>query len=253
VWFCANSSLAGAGAFQEYSVHFATEVAHIPYNVSDDEAATLGTGLVTAGVVLFRTLDFPLDALLNTSTSKRSDAPWVLVWGGSGITGVYLIQLASIMGYRVICAASPVNHSYVRSLGADVVVDRWGAPSELIESIRTATKDEVSTLLCCKLTSGAPCNRQRRKCNSHNLQSGAPGILKVARAISLCSRRHPIYPGPTCRPGRLASRGFRCGRRPPSGIAPCQFLHDFLQPTPVLGKTSRQPHAPSGQRQAASS
>jgi NADPH:quinone reductase-like Zn-dependent oxidoreductase len=234
VWFCANSSLAGAGAFQEYSVHFATEVAHIPRNVSDDEAATLGTGLVTAGVVLFRTLDFPLDSLLGSSTSKKTDAPWILVWGGSGITGVYLIQLASILGYRVICAASPVNHSYVRSLGADVVVDRWGAPSELIESIRTATKDEVSTLLCCKLTSGAPRNRQRRKCNGHNLQSGTAGIIPLARTTSVRSRRHPLYSRPTGRPGRVASRGSRCGRCSPSGVASCQFLHHFLQPSSIL-------------------
>lgn len=234
MWFCANSSLAGTGAFQEYSVHLATEVAHIPHNVPDDEAATLGTGLVTAGVVLFRTLNFPLDALLSSNTSEKGDTPWVLVWGGSGITGVYLIQLASILGYRVICAASPVNHSYVRSLGADVVVDRWGPPSELIESIRTATNDEVSTLLCCKLTSGAPRNRQRRKCNGHNLQSGTAGIIQLARTTPFRSRRHPLYPRPTGRPGRVASRGSRRGRCSRSGVAPCQFLHHFLQPSSVL-------------------
>ena len=33
------------------------------------------------------------------------------------------IQIAKYAGYRVIATASPANHAYVRSLGADHVVD----------------------------------------------------------------------------------------------------------------------------------
>lgn len=69
---------------------------------------------------------------------------WILIWGGAGITGVYLIQLAHHMGYRVICAASPSNHDYVRSLGAEVVLDRWADPDSLVSQVRAITGDSVS-------------------------------------------------------------------------------------------------------------
>ncbi|WVQ99126.1 hypothetical protein IAU59_006258 [Kwoniella sp. CBS 9459] len=145
VWFCANSSASGTGAFQEYSVHSASEIGHTPSYLTDEKAATLGTGLITAGVALFRTLGLSLDDLDQASKRKtRADgAPWLLIWGGAGITGVYLIELARLLGYRVICSASPVNHEYVRSLGADVVLDRWSNPAELVKSIREATGDDV--------------------------------------------------------------------------------------------------------------
>ncbi|WVW82662.1 hypothetical protein I302_104673 [Kwoniella bestiolae CBS 10118] len=144
VWFCANSSASHTGAFQEYSVHAASEVGHTPDHLADEEAATLGTGLITAGVALFKTLGIPLDSLSVTQKKERkSDAPWMLIWGGSGITGVYLIELATILGYRIICSASPVNHEYIKSLGADVVLDRWSDPVELVDKIREETDDHV--------------------------------------------------------------------------------------------------------------
>jgi NADPH:quinone reductase-like Zn-dependent oxidoreductase len=139
VWFCADSSVAGAGAFQEYSVHVSCCVAHTPDEISDEQAATLGTGLITAGVVLFKTLG------LDMSDLRRSQSRgWILIWGGSGVTGVYLIQLAHVLGYKVICAASPTNHEYVTSLGADVVLDRWAPESSQLEAIRQATGGDVS-------------------------------------------------------------------------------------------------------------
>ncbi|KAK6903343.1 hypothetical protein I203_108608 [Kwoniella mangroviensis CBS 8507] len=144
VWFCANSSASHTGAFQEYSVHSASEVGHTPDHLADQEAATLGTGLITAGVALFKTLGLSLESLSRTEKKQREeDAPWVLIWGGSGITGVYLIELARLLGYRIICSASPVNHDYIKSLGADVVLDRWSDPDELVEKIREATDDNV--------------------------------------------------------------------------------------------------------------
>jgi hypothetical protein len=111
----------------------------------------LGTGLITAGIALFKTLDIPFDADKSEQTIRQADekttlsprAPWILIWGGAGITGIFLIQLARILGYRVICAASPVNHAYVKNLGAQVVLDRWLERDHLLEMIRIATNDDV--------------------------------------------------------------------------------------------------------------
>ncbi len=134
----------GSGAFQNFSVHSASEVGHTPDNISDEEAATLGSGLVTAGIILLKTLGLPLEKLISGTTILAVERPWLLVWGGAGATGVFLIQLAHLLGFRVVCAGSPVNHGYLRSLGADVVLDRWREAHHLLDQIRAATNDEVS-------------------------------------------------------------------------------------------------------------
>ncbi|KAL7423192.1 hypothetical protein Q5752_002492 [Cryptotrichosporon argae] len=171
VWFCANSASTGTGAFQEYSVHDAAEVGRTPGSLSDEAAATLPTGLVTAGVALFRTLGIPLADLARVASASassfsasssaasasasssvassavapsRAAAPWILIWGGAGITGIYLISLARLLGFRVVCAASPSNAAYVRARGADVVLDRWAEPRALVDAIRAATADGVA-------------------------------------------------------------------------------------------------------------
>lgn len=141
VWFCADSSRAGTGAFQEFSVHSQFNIAHTPPNLTDEQAATLGSGLVTAGVALFRTLRLDIESFSPEPSSCNGQ--WILIAGGAGITGVYLIQLAHHLGYRVICAASPVNFEYLRQLGAEAVVDRWAGQEDIVRQIRKVTNDEV--------------------------------------------------------------------------------------------------------------
>ena len=127
-------------------MHDQGELGHTPNNISDTQASTLGTGLITAGVAIFRTLGLKFETLeqREREQTRSEDRPWILIWGGAGITGVYLIQLAQLLGFKIVCAASPVNHAYVRSLGADVVLDRWLGSKELVEQIREATNDNVS-------------------------------------------------------------------------------------------------------------
>lgn len=47
----------------------------------------------------------------------------LFVAGGSGAIGTLAIQLALRRGWRVGASASPANHDYLRSLGADLAVD----------------------------------------------------------------------------------------------------------------------------------
>jgi NADPH:quinone reductase-like Zn-dependent oxidoreductase len=47
----------------------------------------------------------------------------ILIQGGAGGVAGFAIQLAKHMGARVITTASAANHAYVRSLGADEVID----------------------------------------------------------------------------------------------------------------------------------
>jgi NADPH:quinone reductase-like Zn-dependent oxidoreductase len=47
----------------------------------------------------------------------------ILVHGGAGGVGGFAIQIAKHLGARVISTASASNHDYIRSLGADAVID----------------------------------------------------------------------------------------------------------------------------------
>lgn len=47
----------------------------------------------------------------------------VFIAGASGAIGTLAIQLAKARGWRVAASASPGNHEYMRSLGADLTVD----------------------------------------------------------------------------------------------------------------------------------
>lgn len=165
------------------------------------------------------------------SVGTATDATDLRIWGGAGITGVYLIQLAKLLGYRVICAASPVNEEYVTSLGADVVLDRWKKPEELVEAIREATKDQVSNFVDC-LTVGVIGGGQRRQANCRSLR---PSLARLSgleerqeSRDGRAERKSPSRFGRltlTLRDGRR-----RSGRHPP----PHQLQHDILRPSRVL-------------------
>lgn len=98
------------GGYAEYAVTTAHTISRIPDSVTFEEAAALPTAGYTAYQALFRKL--PLSSI-NT----------ILIHGGAGGVGGFAIQLAKIAGKTVISTASARNHEYVRSLGADHVID----------------------------------------------------------------------------------------------------------------------------------
>ena len=60
----------------------------------------------------------------------------ILIYGGSTATGIYGIQFAKLSGLTVLATASPRNHEYLKSLGADHVFD-YNSPSA-VDDIRSA-------------------------------------------------------------------------------------------------------------------
>jgi NADPH:quinone reductase-like Zn-dependent oxidoreductase len=108
------ASLNKVGAFAEYAVYPALTTFHIPPSLSYEEAATLPLGITTAAMGLFRRLPFTLDSKVTHKT--------IVVWGASGSVGNYAVQMAKIIGLKVIAVAgggSPI----AKIAGADVVVD----------------------------------------------------------------------------------------------------------------------------------
>lgn len=98
------------GGYAEYGVTTAHTISRIPDSITFVEAAALPTAGYTAYQALFRKLP------MNTIDT-------ILIHGGAGGVGGFGIQLAKAVGKTVISTASAHNHEYVKSLGADYVID----------------------------------------------------------------------------------------------------------------------------------
>ncbi|KAK8212234.1 zinc-binding oxidoreductase-like protein CipB [Phyllosticta capitalensis] len=112
-----------AAAFQHYVASFDTLTSPIPSSLSFEQAVVLPLAISTASAGLYQSdaLALPLPSLSPQPSPKS-----VLIWGGSSSVGSTAIQLAHASGVHVITTASARNADYVRSLGADVVLD-YGA------------------------------------------------------------------------------------------------------------------------------
>lgn len=94
-----------------------------------EEASTLPLGITTAAMSIFRRLPYSLDTHL---TEKKT----LVIWGASGSVGNYAVQLAKLIGLRVIAVAGK-GASMAKIAGADVVVDyRQGqAHAQILEAL----------------------------------------------------------------------------------------------------------------------
>src|SRR5579875_84246 len=99
-----------AKAYSEYTAVPASDIARKPTNLSWEQAAALPMAALTAWQALF-------------DTAQLQEGETVFISGGSGGVGHLAIQLAKWKGARVIAATSTHNLSFVRELGADVVID----------------------------------------------------------------------------------------------------------------------------------
>jgi alcohol dehydrogenase len=110
VFGSANVLGGGSGAFAEYAAVNPTRIAKTPASISDQEAAALPTAGVSATQEI-------IDNLQVKPGQK------VFINGGSGGVGSYAIQIAKALGAYVATTASTNNVEFVKSLGADEVID----------------------------------------------------------------------------------------------------------------------------------
>jgi NADPH:quinone reductase-like Zn-dependent oxidoreductase len=106
-----------SGANAEYAVAPASSLATKPAALTFDQAAAVPVGATTAWRALFDTV--------NLQAGQR-----LLIQGAAGGVGSLAVQLARWRGAYVIGTASAKNLDFVRSLGADEVVDYQITPIE---------------------------------------------------------------------------------------------------------------------------
>jgi NADPH:quinone reductase-like Zn-dependent oxidoreductase len=120
------------GAFAEYASYPELSTFHIPGTLTFEEACTIPLGLTTAAMGIYRRLGYPLDKPI---TERKT----IVVWGASGSVGQYAVQLAKLVGLRVIGVAG-AGAPVAKISGCDVVVDyRQG---QTLAQIKQALDDE---------------------------------------------------------------------------------------------------------------
>lgn len=106
----AYSNLMRGGAFAEYVVLPASDVARKPKSVDHALAAAIPLAALTAWQALF-------------DTAKLEAGQSVLVHAGAGGVGHFAVQFAKWKGAKVYATASKDKLAFVKELGADVVID----------------------------------------------------------------------------------------------------------------------------------
>ena len=105
-----HGNLTKQGCLAEFASVPAYQLTKIPDSISHTDAAALLCNGLTAYQALFRKV---------TLANKKT----ILIHAGSGGVGSIAIQLAKMVGLTVYTTASTAKFDFVKSLGADVVID----------------------------------------------------------------------------------------------------------------------------------
>ncbi|KAJ0423902.1 NAD(P)-binding protein [Aspergillus carlsbadensis] len=126
------------GAFAEYILVKGDLQYGVPEGMRDQEAATVGLGVTTAALGLYRSLGLALPS----EPVEEKDRKQILVYGGSTATGTLAIQFAKLSGYEVLTTCSARHFDRVKELGADAVFD-YNEPNSA-SAIKAQTNDGLT-------------------------------------------------------------------------------------------------------------
>lgn len=135
-----HGNLSYGGALAEYVVHPEYALYEIPTVVSEQLAVAAACAGLTAYLALVRKMNIQ---------ANRT----IFIQGGSGGVGSFAIIIAKAIGLNVVSSCSTANVDYVRTLGADIVIDYktqdvYAKIKELFPSgvdyiLETSTKDNL--------------------------------------------------------------------------------------------------------------
>jgi NADPH:quinone reductase-like Zn-dependent oxidoreductase len=108
--FGMQTALGGMGGYAEYIAIDESALAPLPDNITHLEAA----GVPCAGLTAFAVL---------SGIARVEQGMQVAINGASGGVGTYAVQFAKAMGATVTAITSTANLDFVKSLGADRVID----------------------------------------------------------------------------------------------------------------------------------
>jgi NADPH:quinone reductase-like Zn-dependent oxidoreductase len=122
-----------SGCYAEYVAAPAEKVARKPASLSFEEVA----GVPVAGSTAYQ-------GIVEEIGLKEGET--VLIAGAAGGVGTMAVQIAASLGARVLGTASPPNHGYLLSLGADEAIDYHG---DWVAAARSIAPDGVDAVFDC--------------------------------------------------------------------------------------------------------
>lgn len=148
VFFQGNRDKPGydSSTFQQYTKIPAALLGRTPKNISDDEAGGISLATVAATVGIYDKTGHGLKAPWDEGGEQAGKGKAVVVIGGSSSVGQYAIQLAKLSGFERIVTNSSAKHlEYLKSLGADVVLDRFthNSPEDFKDAVGDVPLDFV--------------------------------------------------------------------------------------------------------------
>jgi NADPH2:quinone reductase len=121
----------GRGTHAEYVIAASTAVAPKPEAIPGPAAAAIPLAGVTA--------------LMCVDAVEAGAGDSVLIVGAAGGVGSFAVQLAAARGAQVIAVARPVNHDYLRQLGATDAVDY--EKGDLVDSVRAVHPEPLDGII----------------------------------------------------------------------------------------------------------
>ncbi len=132
------------GTFAEYATCPAHTLAALPASISFEDAAALPCAGLTAYQIIHRKFHLRQPASHTTSTdattatNPTNKSQSVFIAGAGGGVGTFAVQLAKAAGMRVLATCSAASEAYVRSLGADDLID-YTRDGDVAARVRTLT------------------------------------------------------------------------------------------------------------------
>ena len=134
VYAYARRPVAQNGTYAEYIALPESYVTHKPANLSMPEAASIPLTALTAYQALF-------------DAGRLNEGQSVFILGASGGVGSSAVQLAAVKGARIIALASSRNRDYLKSLGAETVIDY--ERGDFIQSLGEVVPNGVDLVFDC--------------------------------------------------------------------------------------------------------
>ncbi len=132
VWFCHGGLGREPGNYAEFAVLDEDFAEHMPASVDFEHAGAAPLVLITAWEALF-------------DRGRLQEDQIVLIHAGGGGVGHVAVQMAKIRGAKVIATASRNKLEFVRSLGADTVIDYQD--QDLVEAVNELTEGRGADLV----------------------------------------------------------------------------------------------------------
>jgi NADPH:quinone reductase-like Zn-dependent oxidoreductase len=198
-----------AGCFQEYIVVPQHTVLPIPSNLSFEEAASLGVAALTAAMTLWKWLDVQMPSRKPSVLEKpltsdsgywstksvsedEKENEWILIWGGSTVTGQFATQLASLSSLKVITVCSAKTAALSKMVGAAHVVTRdERSMASICHEIEAITKGGISRAI--DLVGGATAAQCLAVCST-DMQRKTRGEARVVFSPLAMMDKNQVVP-----------------------------------------------------------